>query len=145
MPEASFNRVHASGAEVQLCRWFPATDEAVSLARAWVREIALATGHGAIVPTLELLVSELATNAIRHTDGERFRVEFDAGAQVIVAVCDTETAVPTVQHPGPTDETGRGLAIVQGMSDRWGAEIRRDGKCVWFQLADPPARATKVS
>jgi anti-sigma regulatory factor (Ser/Thr protein kinase) len=94
-----------------------------------------------MAPTLELLVSELATNAIRHAGGDRFSVEFDANGHVLVAVCDANTTEPTPRDAAPTDLGGRGLAIVEGLSDVWGARIHRDGKCVWFQLADAPVAA----
>lgn len=126
------------GDSVQVTRWFPATSAAVGEARTWAGQIALATGHAQLVPTVELLVSELATNAVRYADGERFLVEFDANAHVIVAVCDANPAKPQPRSSGATDTGGRGLVIVGSLSERWGAEVRREGKCVWFQLSDPP-------
>jgi anti-sigma regulatory factor (Ser/Thr protein kinase) len=98
---------------------------------------------------LELLVSELATNAIRHAGGDRFMVEFDANGHVLVAICDADPTPPTARNAALTDMGGRGLAIVEGLSDRWGAQIHRAGKCVWFQVADPqqprkPAEAPDI-
>lgn len=132
------------GDQVQVRRWFPATPVAVGQAREWVTRVAAATGHAPMTPTLQLLVSELATNAIRHAGGDRFLVEFDANGHVLVAVCDANPTEPTPRDAQPTDLGGRGLAIVEGLSERWGAQIHRDGKCVWFQLADSPADATKA-
>ena len=127
-----------SGEVVQVRRWFPATAEAVAQARSWVCEVAAATGHAPLAPTVELLVSELATNAVRYADGDHFMVEFDANSHVIVAVCDASPTVPQTRNPSSGEIRGRGLAIVDSLSDRWGAELHRDGKCLWFQLDDQP-------
>ena len=61
---------------------------------------------------IELLVSELATNAVPYAGGERFLLKFDADAHVFVAVCDANTTMPQPRHQTPTDAGGRGLAIV---------------------------------
>ena len=126
---------------VRLKAWFPGTAEAVSQAREWVSEVAVSTGHAPLAPTVELLVSELATNAVRYADGKRFSVEFDADGLLLIAVCDAVTTKPTPRHALASEEGGRGLAIVDALSDRWGAEVHHDGKCVWFQLEDPAPSA----
>ena len=36
--------------------------------------------------------------------------------------------------------SGRGLALVEALADRWGVETHRSGKCVWFELADSNGR-----
>jgi anti-sigma regulatory factor (Ser/Thr protein kinase) len=118
--------------------WFPGTPEAISLARHWVRDAARSSGHSPLAPTVELLVSELATNAVRYGKGQRFSVEFDADGLLLVAVCDATTARPTPRRAADREEGGRGLAIVDALSDRWGAEVHLGGKCVWFQLEDRP-------
>jgi anti-sigma regulatory factor (Ser/Thr protein kinase) len=84
-----------------------------------------------------LLVSELATNAIRHgappvrlslrLDKDRLRVE----------VTDSSPALPRLGHPAPDQTSGRGLQIVQQLAVKWGstASQRRIGKTVWFELS----------
>ena len=86
--------------------------------------------------TALLLVSELATNAIRHgappvrlslrLDRDRLRVE----------VTDSSPALPTLGHPGPDQVSGRGLQIVQQLAATWGASSSAPklGKTVWFEL-----------
>jgi len=122
--------------------WFPGTPAAVGLARDWVRKVATSSGHSPLAPTVELLVSELATNAVRHADGKRFSVEFDVDGLLLVAVCDSSPRSPTRRRAAVRDEGGRGLAIVDALSDRWGAEVHLGGKCVWFQLEERPAPQT---
>lgn len=123
-------------ASVRLRHWFPGTLEAVAQAREWVNEVAVSTGHAPLAPTVELLVSELATNAVRYAEGNRFSVEFNADGLLLVAVCDSNVVAPVPRRATSNEEGGRGLAIVAALSDRWGAEVHHTGKCVWFQLAD---------
>ena len=129
-------RPSADETAVRMRHWFPGTIEAVGLAREWVNEVAVSTGHAPLAATVELLVSELATNAVRYAHGKRFSVELDADGLLLIAVCDSSTDAPLPRRAAPSDEGGRGLAIVAELSDRWGAEVHHKGKCVWFQLEE---------
>jgi anti-sigma regulatory factor (Ser/Thr protein kinase) len=135
------NGVTLGTGTTRTARWFPATPESVADARSWVSRLSVSTGHGPLAHTVELLVSELATNAVRYSEGEQFLVHFDADARVVVAVCDTNPGAPIRRQPDPTQSGGRGLQIVAALADRWGVELRGDGKCLWFQLdGDPEPR-----
>lgn len=83
-----------------------------------------------------LVVSELATNAVRHGATEYVvGVErFEDGVRV--TVLDRGTGMPMRQEPGPTDVHGRGLQIVDALVDSWGVEVtgRPSGKLVWFEI-----------
>jgi anti-sigma regulatory factor (Ser/Thr protein kinase) len=86
--------------------------------------------------TALLLVSELATNAIRHGAPPvrlSLRLEQD---RLRVEVTDSSPALPEVGHPSPDETGGRGLLIVQQLAAKWGARAlpRRVGKTVWFDL-----------
>jgi serine phosphatase RsbU (regulator of sigma subunit)/anti-sigma regulatory factor (Ser/Thr protein kinase) len=86
---------------------------------------------------VELLVSELVTNAVSHVGaGVRLRVErLPAGVRVRV-FDDGDAKVPTPRHRVPPDApTGRGLLIVDNLADRWGVEATDAGKQVWFELS----------
>lgn len=83
-----------------------------------------------------LLVSELATNALRHA-GTEFEVAVRPTATgVRVAVSDDSPVRPEERRrlPGPDSEGGRGLAIVERLAARWGVEGDPPGKTVWFEL-----------
>ena len=83
---------------------------------------------------VELMVSELATNCVRH-GGTRFDLVVDLSAdEVRVEVTDSGPGTPIVQSPSPTEPTGRGLRIVATLSHTWGVETVSDqaGKTVWF-------------
>ena len=89
--------------------------------------------------TALLLVSELATNAIRHgTPPVRMLLRLDDG-RLRVEVTDSSPTLPQIGHPGPDQIGGRGLQIVQQLAARWGAQASRSalGKTVWFEMLSP--------
>jgi len=84
--------------------------------------------------SVELLISELTTNGIRHADSD-IDVRISIGANhVRVEVADRSEIAPTVLNAGSDDASGRGMRIVDELASRWGVQRRRTGKCVWFEL-----------
>jgi anti-sigma regulatory factor (Ser/Thr protein kinase) len=89
---------------------------------------------------VELMVSELATNCIRHTGGAFDLTIVQAGGEIRIEVTDRAGGTPTMRSPGPDDPTGRGLQIVNLLSAAWGVEqLDARGKTVWFTI--PAAHA----
>ena len=83
---------------------------------------------------VELLTSELATNAVVHAKtGFRVRVRGD-DRNVRVEIINDEPELLLAMRE-PSEHGGRGLRLVEGLSSDWGAESRRDEKVVWFELA----------
>ena len=83
-----------------------------------------------------LMVSELATNAVVHAVSG-FDVEIDRSpAQVRVSVTDEARGVPVLHTPEVDEPNGRGLQVVQALSDRWGTIEPTGGlsKSVWFTI-----------
>ncbi len=83
-----------------------------------------------------LIVSELATNAVMYGAGE-FTVSVDAlGTSLRVAISDPGGGVPGRRPPTADDPTGRGLVIVESLSERWGIVLSTSGpgKTVWCTL-----------
>ena len=122
-------------------RSFPAWTGSVPAARGYVADV-LDGVPADLCQTAALLVSELATNAVRHSGAQEFvvRVEFFPGeGRVWVAVSDTGRGEPLPRTPPVTAEGGRGLQLVGTLADRWGARRRRDTgeKTVWFELRAP--------
>jgi anti-sigma regulatory factor (Ser/Thr protein kinase) len=85
---------------------------------------------------VELLTTELATNAILHAqsafalslavDNDRVRVE----------VKDASPVIPKPPTPPAVDSvSGRGLFLVASLATRWGTDGMTDGKCIWFEVA----------
>jgi anti-sigma regulatory factor (Ser/Thr protein kinase) len=92
-----------------------------------------------LVDAAELLVTELVTNAVVHA-GTRARVLIiTAGdrSDVRIEVHDDAYEPPRIGGFDPDAVSGRGLALVDAISDRWGIEPdgpARPGKRVWFEL-----------
>jgi two-component sensor histidine kinase len=82
-----------------------------------------------------LLVDECVTNAVQHGGG-RFALKVQRAPRTLrVEVADDAAGLPVPLSPDPGSERGRGLAIVNGLATRWGADrVQDDGKVVWFEL-----------
>ncbi|MCW2615466.1 MAG: ATP-binding region atpase domain protein [Frankiales bacterium] len=90
---------------------------------------------------LELVVSEMVTNAVRHAAAPvSLEVEAD-GRQVLVAVNDGSPDAPTARGADADAEGGRGLLLVDLLSAEHGVRPDPPGKTVWAALVDPGHRA----
>ena len=109
----------------------------VGAARRFVRDVLMSRQVAdGVVDTVELLTSEVVTNAIIHgRSGPHLAVE--VGDSVIrVAVRDLSPAVPVRQLSRPDAVSGRGVVIVEELASAWGVERERNGsKRVWFEVA----------
>jgi anti-sigma regulatory factor (Ser/Thr protein kinase) len=91
-----------------------------------------------VLPDLQLLVSELVTNSIRHADlapGQRIelRVHVVPG-RVRVEVEDPGRGfTPTPRRPGDRRDEGWGLYLVERIADRWGV-VEGSPAIVWFEI-----------
>ncbi|RYJ07341.1 MAG: PAS sensor protein, partial [Actinomycetales bacterium] len=85
-----------------------------------------------VVRDLALVSSELVTNALVH-GGDHVRLRLErTGARVVVLVDDdAEERLPTSRDPSDDDESGRGLHIVEALSDEWGIRPTGRGKSIW--------------
>ncbi|MGV9316381.1 SpoIIE family protein phosphatase [Streptomyces sp. NPDC003691] len=93
-------------------------------------------GLGALVDTVELLVSELVTNALRYGEGE-IRLRLLRDRTLVCEVWDGGLVQPRRRRARDTDEGGRGLQLVGLLSAAWGSRRTPRGKTVWFELALP--------
>ncbi|WP_328495893.1 ATP-binding protein [Streptomyces sp. NBC_00414] len=89
----------------------------------------------------EHIVAELAANAITHgrVPGRDFRLTlYVIGGTLRIEVTDTrgDRQIRRPEQPGPVDdESGRGLVIVEALSDRWGVTPGRPPrKTVWAEI-----------
>lgn len=112
----------------------------VGQARRFVRERLVTAGWREQAEVGELLVSEIATNAVRYgTPPYLVTVEF-SGDCVEVAVADEDVALPRPVAGGDgLAESGRGLRLVAELARDWGTRSRQGGKSVWFTLERPRA------
>ncbi|MEU6217742.1 SpoIIE family protein phosphatase [Streptomyces sp. NPDC047022] len=85
--------------------------------------------------TAELVVSELATNAIRYADPPiRLRLIHDA-TTLICEVSDSSHTAPHLRRARAYDEGGRGLLLVSQLTQRWGSRHTAEGKTIWAELS----------
>jgi CheY-like chemotaxis protein/anti-sigma regulatory factor (Ser/Thr protein kinase) len=102
-------------------------------ARTLLRE-ALGEVGDDVLFALELLVSEVVTNALTHAAGAP-RIEAQLTPETIrVAVFDTAPELPAHRVPDEHRPGGRGLHLLDLVASRWGAEPTDEGKVVWFEL-----------
>jgi anti-sigma regulatory factor (Ser/Thr protein kinase) len=130
-----------------------ATPNAVRWGRAHTTDV-LATWRvtGTVVEDAGLVVSELLANAVRHAT----RPAADLGSGYDVAQCslllfltrrgltvmvyDGDRRPPVLQRPASDSEQGRGLLLVEALSEEWGYTypFADSGKLVWARLSVPP-------
>jgi anti-sigma regulatory factor (Ser/Thr protein kinase) len=107
-----------------------------SIARDFVCRHLVAHHELELVEDVRLVVSELATNAVAHAQTP-FVVTLSLEKQlVLVTIQDASSAIPVRGVPDVTDMNGRGLMIVELLSDAWGTSTDADGsKSVWAAFA----------
>ncbi|GAA3816879.1 ATP-binding protein [Streptomyces phyllanthi] len=115
----------------------PSRPESAGIARRLVQVVVLR--HWRLPPrTAEeavLLVSELVGNAVRHTGARVFglRMRHRRG-WIRVEVRDPSRGLPCLMPVQELDVSGRGLFLVDTMSDRWGVDLLPRGKTTWFEM-----------
>ncbi|WP_097288439.1 SpoIIE family protein phosphatase/ATP-binding protein [Streptomyces sp. OK228] len=82
--------------------------------------------------TLELILSELVTNAIRHATGP-IGVRLIRDRSLICEVSDGSSVSPHLRRATTMDEGGRGLFLVAQFADRWGTRYTSGGKVIWTE------------
>lgn len=110
---------------------------AVAGVRALLRERLYRWGLPALIDTVELLASEVVTNALVHTvRGATLTVTLTDGpsARLRIEVYDFAAHCPKARAASDHASNGRGLLIVQSLSDAWGVRTQPLGKTVWFEL-----------
>jgi len=122
---------------------------ATPCARLHARAVVAEWGLDDLAEAAELIVSELITNAVRASTGPGGRPLWDGavmpvvvlrmgsdGIRLVIEVWDAIPGAPAAAHPGPDDESGRGLMLVAAECDRWSWQTVPGwpGKVVWAQL-----------
>jgi serine/threonine-protein kinase RsbW len=118
-----------------LCWELPSTASSVSRARRVLDDVQDELGEE-LHATAVLLISELVTNSVRHSNVADGVIELMASItprSVRVEVSDDGEGFDLMPIPHGDSDTGRGLELVQELSDRWG---RPTGMrtCVWFEV-----------
>lgn len=82
-----------------------------------------------------LLVSELVGNAVRHTGARIFGLRMvRRRGWIRVEVRDPSRGLPCLMPVHELDISGRGLCLVDKLSDRWGVDLLPRGKTTWFEM-----------
>jgi GAF domain-containing protein len=89
-----------------------------------------------LLPTTELLVSELVTNAMRYSRAEATLRLVNERA-LVIEVLDGSPTLPRLRQANGDDENGRGLQVVRLLSKRWGTRRIGSGKVVWCEQPLP--------
>ena len=129
----------------------PARPAAAAAARRHAERLLAGWQLSTCLDTALLLVSELVANAVTATRAMA-QAGFPAawapielsvrrtGTSLVIEVRDPNPDPPVDGQPGPLDEAGRGLLIVDVLSSRWGHyAVDRGGKVVWCEIALPAA------
>ncbi|MFD7874919.1 SpoIIE family protein phosphatase [Streptomyces sp. NPDC059766] len=121
----------------------PGDPQALTQARRTLRTAVRSWGARDRTDEVELVADELITNALMHTEGAAIltlRVLVGAGRRLRVEVEDSSSALPRRREAGEAGVAGmagRGLLLVDRLTDMWGVEARGGGKCVWCEFVVP--------
>ncbi len=90
-----------------------------------------------LLDTVELLVSELVTNAVIHA-----RSDVDVSVQLLpdrvrIEVADQSPDGIRRRELSAEGSSGRGIAMVESLASAWGVTTKRSGKAVWFEVVRP--------
>lgn len=131
----------ADGAQWRLRSFLPlgALPGAVPSARLHARQLMWEWGLADASDDVELLTSELVTNAVQASrrlgQGSAVRLWLRSDAlRVLILVWDASPQPPVRVNPGGDAESGRGLLLVEAISDRWDWYATQEpdgGKIVW--------------
>jgi anti-sigma regulatory factor (Ser/Thr protein kinase) len=109
--------------------------ESASIARRLSLSVVRQWGLPHLADTVELLVSELVGNAVRHTGARTFGLRMHRRRGWIrVEVRDPSRSLPCLMPVREMDTSGRGLFLVDKLADRWGVDLQARGKTTWFEL-----------
>ncbi|MEO3972685.1 SpoIIE family protein phosphatase [Streptomyces sp. CAU 1734] len=122
-----------------------AEPERIATTRHQVRELLHDWADPEQVDSAVLMVSEMVTNVLVHTDGNALLVAEvtcgdDGGPRRLrVEVADGSDDLPHKRRPGEMASSGRGLMLMEMLADAWGVDPRGEGKSIWFELYESEA------
>ncbi|MFG2516312.1 SpoIIE family protein phosphatase [Streptomyces sp. NPDC048584] len=119
-------------------RVMPGDPGALAEVRRMIRTAVEGWGAGELADEIELVADEMITNVLMHTEGAavvNVRVlDGGGGRRVRVEVEDSSSALPRRREAGESGVSGRGLLLIETLTDVWGVEARGGGKCVWSEF-----------
>ena len=114
----------------------PSDPSAVPAARRFASQTVTQHGlHGEVLDKTQLLVTELATNAVLHAHSPiRLTVVPDHDRVRVEVRDDDPNPIDPPCRPEPEAENGRGLWLVSSLACSWGINRNEKGKTVWFEV-----------
>jgi anti-sigma regulatory factor (Ser/Thr protein kinase) len=113
---------------------FVPVPEAIGAVRRFVTSVLELWGENHLVSDAAIVISEMATNAVMHADSP-FRTVIARSAGVVrLAIEDVGPGLVERHSATREDMGGRGVAIVEALSRRWGCDASPEGKIVWAEL-----------
>jgi serine phosphatase RsbU (regulator of sigma subunit)/anti-sigma regulatory factor (Ser/Thr protein kinase) len=117
-------------------RSLPSQPMSAPLARSWAEGwLARRKLPASTTQMVALVVSELVTNAVRQGDGQ---IRVTLGEQehtLLVEVFDSGHRMPVLAESSPESTSGRGLHLVEAVSEAWGVREDLQGKTVWARIS----------
>ncbi|MGW8062219.1 SpoIIE family protein phosphatase [Streptomyces ziwulingensis] len=121
-----------------------AEPERIATARQHLRDLLHDWPSGEQRDAAVLLLSEMLTNVLVHTDADALLVAEVTGEpgerRIRVEVTDNGDDLPHKRRPGEMASSGRGLMLIELLADEWGVAPRGEGKSIWYEVyesADP--------
>jgi anti-sigma regulatory factor (Ser/Thr protein kinase) len=115
-----------------------AEPERIAVARQHLRELLHDWASDDQVDSAVLLLSEMLTNVLVHTDTDALLVAEVTGAgdgrRMRVEVTDVSDDLPHKRRPGELASSGRGLMLIELLAHEWGVDPRGEGKSIWFEI-----------
>ncbi|WP_407287139.1 SpoIIE family protein phosphatase [Streptomyces sp. BP-8] len=115
-----------------------AEPQRIAEARRQIRDVLHDWADADQVDSAVLMVSEVVTNVLMHTDGDALLVAEISGPRgarrIRVDVSDSSDELPHRRSPGELASSGRGLVLLELLAGAWGVDPRGDGKSTWFEL-----------
>jgi anti-sigma regulatory factor (Ser/Thr protein kinase) len=117
---------------------FAAAPISASQARQFVGRHLAAHGLQALVEDVGLVVSELSTNAVAHAQTPFTLTLSRTHGSVVIDIQDGSNSVPVKSTPDAMETSGRGLILVESLSQDWGSNTSSQGlKSVWASFPAP--------
>jgi hypothetical protein len=129
-------------------RRLPVQPMSLPIARGWLSDVVEVwresgqvvdgPSSGDLLDVAQLLLTELLSNALRHSETPILVAAALHEGLLRVEVTDSGHRMPKMRQAGPGETAGRGLQLVDTLSSSWGVTPLEHGKRVWFEL-DPSA------